>query len=129
MQTNEEFISDLLDRAKSGEHRQFQFLRSWQEYSKAKKIRLAEKLLVKSIGKSANNLFKQYCRDVATGKADVNKLFAYHSINNLLEFYEEELRIISDMIEEYEYYLAYDNWVDLLFGLQRSLDTLWDHRG
>ena len=129
MQTNEEFMSGLIHKAEFGEHRQFQFLRSCQEYLRARKVKRAEKLLVDSIEKSADKLFKKYCRDITTGEADVIKLLAYCSTIKVLRFYEEELRIISDMVDEYEYYLAYGNWTDFLFGLQRPIDKLWDYRG
>ena len=92
-------------------------------------MRRAHMLLVASIKKSADKLFTKYCKSVTSGEADVLKLLAYGTIRNVLSFYEEELRIISDMVEEYEFYLASGNWWDILFGMPRPYDKLWDHRG
>lgn len=130
MQTNEDLMSDLIHKAKSGKHQQFQFIRSWPEYINARKTRRAYKLLVSSIIGSSNKLFKKYCKEVTTGDADVFKLLAYCSTLEILKYYEEELNIISDMIDEYEAYLMTDcNFLGAwLFYDQRPLIDLWDHR-
>lgn len=122
-------MSDLLNTVERGQHRQFQYLRSWQEYSRARKIYRAEKLLVASIGQSADKLFKKYCKDIAAGETAIIKLIAYSTTIKMLKFYEEELKIITNMLVEYEYYLAATYWVDFLFGTQRPVTKLWDHRG
>jgi hypothetical protein len=122
-------MSDLIKRAELKKHRQFQFLQNWHEYSNARKIRRAHILLVASLKKSTKKLLKKYCKAIAAGNADVTQLIAYRSIKQVLSFYEEELKIISDMIEEYESYLASGNWSDFIFCTQRPLDKLWDHRG
>ena len=129
MKTNEDLMSELIYNAKSGNHRQFQFLRSWKEYSRAKQIRRTHKLLVASIGQSATKLFKKYCKQVSEGNADVIKLIAYCTTVDVLRFYEVELKTIEDMIVEYECYLVNGNWLDFILGTQRPVDKLWDHRG
>lgn len=128
MKTHEDLLSDLFHNAEQGNHRQFQYLRSWQEYSRARVLRRAEQLLVSSIKKNANKIFKQYVASVAAGESNAIKLFAYNKLTNVLLFYEEELKIISDMIIEYECYLANGNWTDFILCAQRPTDKLWDHR-
>jgi hypothetical protein len=129
MNTNEDLMSDLINNARSAKHRQFQFLVNYKEYSRAKQIRRGLALLVSSIKQSTNKLFKSYCKDVASGGSDINRLLAYCTARQVLEYYEEELRIITEMVVEYECYLANGNWLDFVLGVQRPIDKLWDHRG
>ena len=129
MKTNEDFVLDIFKHTESGQRRQFQFLRNWQEYSNTKQIRRTHVLLVSSIRASSKKLFKKYCTAVKTGKTDPVKLLAYCTITKVLQFYEEELKTITDMVYEYEAYLMEGNLVDAwLFNSQRPVDKLWDHR-
>ena len=129
MTTNEDLMSELIYNAESGKHRQFQFLRSWREYSRARKIKRTHVLLVSSISASADNLFKKYCNDIRNGVTDPVKLIAYCTTVKILRFYEEELKTLEDMIVEYECYLANGNWLDFILGNLRPAEKLWDHRG
>ena len=129
MNANEDLMSDLIQKAETAKHRQFQFIISFREYLNIRKLKRAHVLLVSSIDKSANKLFKKYCKDVTKGNEQVIKLIAYCTVVNILKFYEEELRILEDMLEEYECYLFADNWTDFIFGTVRPVDKLWDHRG
>lgn len=130
MKTNEEFISEVLTKAGSGKHRQFQLLRNWKEYANARQARRTLKLLTLSIKKSSRKFFKRYCTDITTGNTDIVKLLAYCAIADVLKYYEEELSIVNEMIYEYEAYLMEGNllWT-WLFNEQRPVDKLWDHRG
>jgi hypothetical protein len=128
MNTNESIMSELLAHVEQGKHRQFQFLRSWQEYHNAKLVRRAHKLLVISLSKSLKKQFKNYCKDITSGNTNVLKLIAYSTTDRILKFYEEDLNIINDMITEYECYLANGILLDFLFNSHRPDDKLWDHR-
>lgn len=85
-------------------------------------------LLVKSLRESADKVFKRHCKAVTAGNSDVLTMIAYCTVKNVLRFYEEELNTITEMIDEYECYLARGNWLDFVFNLQRPIDKLWDHR-
>jgi hypothetical protein len=128
MKTNEDLMSELIYNAESGKHRQFQYLRNYLEYSRARQIRRAHKLLVASLRQSLNKQFKRYCKTIKAGESDVIKLLAYKTTDKVLAFYEEELNTIDNMIVEYECYLVNGNLLDFVFGYQRPTDKLWDHR-
>ena len=128
MQTDKELTLELICNAESGNHRQFQYISSWQEYSRTKKIRRGHMLLVASIRKSADKLFKSHCKSIIENNSDACKLIAYCTTLKILKFYEEELQTLTDMIIEYECYLANGNWADFLFGDTRPADKLYDHR-
>ena len=129
MQTNEDFMSDLIKNANAAKHRQFQFLKSWREYIVTMKIRRAHELLVSNLKQNADRLFKNYCKAVVDNETKVINLLAYCTTLKVLRFYEEELRILNDMLNEYEWYLYYGNWVDFILGVQRPVSKLFDHRG
>jgi hypothetical protein len=129
MQINEDLMSYLIKRTEAGEHRQFHFLRSWREYSDTRKIWRINKLITVSLKKSAKRLFNNYCIAIEAGETEVVNLLAYTTVTKVLKFWEEELTIISDMIDEYEVYLAAGNWLDFFLGTQRPIHKLWDHRG
>lgn len=133
MQTDKELENDLLlfliRTTESGKHRQFQLLENWQEYTRAKQVKRTEAIVVASLQESAKKLFKKYCKAIKSGETDVIKLLAYCTTKEVLSFYEEELNIISDMINEYECYLFNGNLLDFVLGTQRPIDKLWDHRG
>lgn len=122
-------MTELLYKAKAGEHIQFQFITTWKDYIRLKKIYRANQLLVSSINKTASNVFKRHCKAVAAGNADVNNLLAYKATIKVLNFYEEELKIIYDMLDEYEAYLFDGNFISaFLFGDSRLSVELYDWR-
>ena len=123
------YTAELFAAAEKQTHRQFQFLRSWGEYSRARKIRKLLQLTVNSIDKTADRLFNKYCKTVRAGRSDFMQLLAYQATDKILWYWVDELRIITDMIEEYEAYLAAGNFWKSLFGDHRAYDQLEDYRG
>ena len=122
-------IAELASFTDAGEHTKFQLLQSWQEYAFTRKVRYSLKVLIKSLSTSANKLFKNYCASVVNQDSDVNRLLAYTYTIKILNFYNEELVIVENMLDEYEQYLAAGNWLDFIFNKQRPSYKLWDHRG
>ena len=123
------FTAELFEAAEAQQHRQFQFLRTWGEYSRARKVRKLLRLTVNSIDKTADRLFNKYCKTIKAGRSDFNLLLAYQATDKILWYWVEEFRIVVDMIEEYEAYLACGNfWKSFLFNDCRAYDELWDHR-
>jgi hypothetical protein len=127
--TEQNILSELLSFTEAGEHTKFQLLQSWREYLFTRKVRYSLKILTNSLQASADKLFKSYCSGVAAGASDVHELLAYSQVIKIYRFYLEELKIIDDMLNEYESYLIAGNWLDFIFNTQRPVDKLWDHRG
>lgn len=128
MKEDKELALAFIEHAEEGEHSQFQFIRSWQEYLLMRNMKRGLDALIASLRKSAKNLFTQYCSDIARGESDPNKLIAYCICRNALEFYKEERKIVFDMMEEYEYYLFYESPLDFIFNLYRPEEKLRDYR-
>ena len=128
MQTDKDLMSELVYNAESGNHRQFQYLRNYREYFRARQVKRALAILVSSLKQSLNRQLKNYCKAIIVGETDVIKLLAYSTSARVLKFYEEELKTVNDMIIEYECYLANGNWMDFILGNCRPEEKLWDHR-
>ena len=121
-------MSELIYNVESGNHRQFQYLRNFSEYRRARQLKRALAILVSSLKQNITRQFKNYCKAIEAGETDVIKLLAYSTSVRVLEFYEEELKTVNDMIIEYECYLANGNWMDFILGSYRPEEKLWDHR-
>ena len=128
MKTDKDLMSELVYNAESGNHRQFKYLRNYLEYRRARQVKRALAILVSSIKRSLKRQLKNYCKTITIGETDVIKLLAYSTSVKVLEFYEEELKTVTDMIIEYECYLVNGNLFDFILGSYRPEEKLWDHR-
>lgn len=126
--TNVETISKLIEYARAGKHIEFQFITTWRVYKFYKKERKALRLVVKCLRKGCKNLLNNYCKNVKNGSADVINLVVLATLTNTLEFYIEELKILEDMIYEYNAYLLDGNLVYAFLEFPRQESELWDHR-
>lgn len=127
--TAQNILLELAHYTEAGEHTKFQLLRNWQEYRFTCRAKMTLKILTKTLRATANKTFKGYCKAVAAGNADLNKLLAYKYTVKILNFYVKELEIITNMVYEYEAYLMEGHLLDSFFGEQRSIELMWDHRG
>jgi hypothetical protein len=126
---NKDLLFNLIERSKA-DHTTFEFIRSWREYTTLRISRRFTKTIIKSLRSAINKLFKDYCKEVSSGGAQFNKLLAYSTLQDALRFYEEELSIITGMLDEYVAYLSSGHLINsFLFLKQRPEDQLWDHRG
>jgi uncharacterized protein YeeX (DUF496 family) len=118
----------LRDRAMKGEHTSFEYIKNIAEYFAAKQIDNALSSILSSFKKSYNRILKQYCKEVRTNKADLSLLLIMNELTQLHKFYSAERDIIQDMIDEYRTYLDQGHLLSALFGEQREVWDLWDHR-
>ena len=127
--TDQDILSKLAAFTDAGEHTKFKLLQNCREYRYYRKVERSTRVVVKFLEKSASKQFKDYCKDVERGVSDVYKLLAYKYLIRIYNCYLEELKIVQDMIDEYECYLLSGNWSDFVFGFNRTEDKQWDHRG
>jgi hypothetical protein len=79
------------------------------------------KLIIKTLTESANNLFKKYCKDVVGCIANSQELFAYTELRDIIKFYETELITINSMTAEYKDYLCHGNFIRAFLGEERDV--------
>ena len=99
-------IQDIINRAQEGRAFPFRTIIYWSEFQYFKGYARSNKLIIKLLRTSADNLFKEYCRDVTSGISEVAKLLAYSQLLDIVAFYENDLKILKQMADEYDEYLG-----------------------
>lgn len=127
--TEEQFFTDLVERAVKGKQSNFEFLRSWQEKTAVKTYQVGIAAIIRIFTNLYSSTYKTYVSQVSRGMQDLETLLALKQFKQCLVFYEREYEITRDMIEEYWEYIW--NWhiIDTLIGNYRPEEDLWDHRG
>ena len=126
----EELYEALTDKALSGGHTKFEFVRNTAEWGVLCKAKSGLKKVIELYELISGNMYKIYCKQVVKGEQDFNLLYAYRQIIECRAFYEEELLIVKDMLNEYDAYLGSGHFMQqFLFGMDRETWHLWDHRG
>jgi hypothetical protein len=127
--TEEEFFTDLVERAVKGKQSSFEFIRSWQERIAVKSYRFGIAAIIRIFRNLYDSTYKTYLFQVALGNQDLQTLLALKQFKQCLSFYTREYEIAQDMIKEHNEYIW--NWhiIDTLVGNYRPIEDLWDHRG
>lgn len=113
----QQLLLDILKCAEEGKYTDFHLITSWNEFRFYARSARSTKLITKTLKAAANNLFKEYCKDIVTGSTDVNKLLAYTQLQKVLAFYSKDLAIIQRMLDEYDDYLGHGHfWFSFLGG-------------
>ena len=131
MDTQEQdVVIALIERAQAGEHLPFKLITNISEYFVNRTSRRAIKSVIKSLIKSRDRVFKRYCKQVANGEGDFEQLLVCNALQDTAEFYKAEIRIITDMIDEYDEYLltSINNLIGAILFEERPENKLWDHR-
>ncbi len=127
--TEEQFFTDLVERAIKGKQSDFEFIRSWPERTAVKTYQFGIAAIIRIFTDLYNSTYKTYVSQVAAGTQDLQTLLALKQFKQCLVFYKTEQQIAADMIKEYWEYIW--NWhiIDTLIGNYREEKDLWDHRG
>lgn len=117
----DEIFLDILNYASAEEHTKFRRLQNSTEYIESRLTRMSIKVLIRSLQSAANQVFKKYCKDVAKQQANVDSILAYNKFQYIIRFYKEEFRLIDEILNEYETYLAEGNFIDaFVLGKERD---------
>ena len=115
-------IQDIIAKAQEGEAHPFITITYWEEFRFYQRYAKSTAIIIKVLKTSADNLFKNYCRDVIAGISDITKLLAYTELLTVIAFYENELNTFKAMLNDYDEYLGnFRNFVYALFGGEREL--------
>lgn len=127
--SGEEDFLELVHRALESKHSNFEFLRSAQDRTSAKIVRFSYATVSKMFKKLYESTYKTYLKQVELGDQDVETLMALKQFKHCMEFYDDESKIMDDMLEEYTEYIFSGHVIDTLLGKVRPDKDLWDHRG
>lgn len=125
---NLQVAEQLIQRAKEGNHTTFEFLCSIEEYFAAREIRAGLRKVVESFTDSRDKLFKAYLRTVERDSGNLDVVLALAELKTVINYYEKELEITEDIIDEYRVYVHSGHIIDTLIGNYRREEDLYDHR-
>lgn len=129
MEDNKLYIAEqLIQRAKDGNHSSFEFIRSLDEYFAARTFRKASNKVFESFITTQSNLYKAYVSQVKEGIDNLDVILTISELNSIIKFYEIEIEIVSDMIDEYKAYVHSGHIIDTLLGNYRKEEDLVDFR-
>lgn len=123
------FTDQLITKALTGKHSNFEFIRNIQQFKIAKEYMKALKATAKSFHKVVKLTYKSWVKEVDE-LAKQQLIFSGQIFNKCEEYYVEEFKIIKDMISEYKIYLLsgsnlFDSYV---INKERADDELFDYR-
>jgi hypothetical protein len=114
----EQLLQEILEQAE-GKPSEFRFIQSIFDYKGCLRQYKATKLVIKILKTASKRLYKAYCKAVTSGISDVTQLLAYAQLDDVIAFYENELKTIYNMLDEYEEYLWQGNFIYALLGGER----------
>ena len=120
MTTEEQLVLDIINKAQEGRVQPFRPIVCWEEFRYYGRLARSNKLIIKTLKISADGLFTEYCQDVIDGTSNVNMLLAYRQLLEIKEFYEKDLEVIKQMLDDYDKYLGDHFWYSF-FGGRREL--------
>jgi lipoate-protein ligase A len=125
----QQLLLEIIEHAQEAKLSEFRLITSLGEHKYYRGKVRSYKLLVKGLKKSANRLFKKYCKSVTAGISNLTTLLAYQRLIQTLEFYQKELDTFVNMLDEYETYLFSGNifWT-IAMGMPRTEDQMRDYR-
>ena len=124
----QQMLVAIIEHADTKPNVEFKLLTNWSEYKHFQGKRRYLKLLISMLERCSGRMFKKYCKAVACGEASVNTLIAYNQLQWVLCYYEEDLRVINDIIWEYEAYLLEGNYLGAFLGEPRADVDMRDFR-
>ena len=123
-----QFLISIIEYADTAKLTEFHFIRDWADYRRSKHKCSTLKLLLKTMRRISKRLCKKYCKSVISGNGNFNQLLAYQQLQAVLQFYQQELAVYTDMVYEYEAYLMEGNFMSAFLGDYRAYEDLRDFR-
>jgi hypothetical protein len=119
----QQLLLDIIEQAKKS-NTPFTFITTWNEFRFCRQNFRATKLIIKTLEASKQKLFKSYCKDIADGSADVDKLLATKQLEDIIAYYKRELDVLERMLKDYDDYLGQGNFWYSFLGGERNLWNL-----
>lgn len=116
----QELLLEILNYAQKGKSLEFRLITSWAEFKFIRQTFRSTQLVIEVLKDSADNLFKHYCKEVATGSANLTELLAYVELLDIKTFYEKDLDTLKRMLDEYDEYLGQGHFLYSFLGGERE---------
>lgn len=119
--TKEQIVAEIIERAERGQFTEFRFIKSFDEFLYLREEARITKLNIENLTDAADKLFKQYCKEVIEGTANVGNLLAYTEVMDIVDFYKIEVTTFERMLDEYKEYLCQGNFIRAFLGEERDI--------
>lgn len=119
-----ENLAIIVDRALSGIHVQDKFLKSIDEFSVALLYRSGIKKILKGFKKTLIKSQEDYLSSVADGSNLFGSMIIWSQFRQCYEFYKEELRLTTELLKDYHYYMFDGKIIKSLLGYVRPEEDL-----
>ena len=123
-----DFLNGLLKTSQKGEHMKLEYICSFDEANVVLVMYRAMEKILRGLKKMTKSMFKAYLRTVESGTNKLENLIGYKEVCKCLKFYEEEKRLLYDMLEEYYHYVFSGHILDTFLLKPRKEEDLYDHR-
>ena len=128
----EEIDQLFMNKACNEKNTEFEYIDSLEEYFLIRRFRKALIQIVKNYETHRVTLYNSYCKLVETYENDDESLTALLTVKaceKCISYYKIEIETISNMLEEYRYYLFYGHFMEQVWRNDyRPKENFWDHR-
>lgn len=125
----DEFFEEILNKALSGKHANFEFIKCWQEYLVARSYISGCKTIINSFNSLYLKVQRAYLKQIETASQDFNLLITMKQFETCRDYFKDEIAIAKDMISEYRAYVFSGHLLDtFLFNAYRREEDLVDYR-
>ena len=118
----QEIINQIILQAQENAQTEFHQINTWAEYFFYVGQRKSLKAVLKILRACERTLFREYCKEIATGFADLEKLLAYKQFAGILTYYRNELSVIISMLDDFENYIIMGGLIRSILGIPREED-------
>ena len=123
-----ELLRVIMHKAFTEENSKFQFIVSWAHRRAVKEYLKGIKQIVKTFNLKIDLIQREYLEQILTDTQDINLLTAMVQILHCRDYYQRELDVVKDMLDEYRCYIHSGHLIDTIIGVQRPPQDLIDFR-
>ena len=129
MEDQEKFFEAVVKKALSGQHSDFEFIRTYETCKVARYYKIGVKRVYKTFKTLYKKLMKTYAKDIMTGEQKLEMLMSMKQFEICYDYYKKEYELAKDMLSEYRAYLTSGHIFDqLIMNGVRSDDDCVDYR-
>lgn len=119
-----ENLEIIISRAMSGIHVQDKFLRSIPEFSVALVYRKGLKKILKGFEKTLLAMQADYLKAIEDGSNLFETMIMYAQFYQCYRYYSDEIKIVTNLMKEYHYYVFDNKVIKTLLGYVRPDEDL-----
>ena len=125
---NVKLLKELLVKVENKEHLKWEFIVSIFDWFDKLQLKKAIKHLLKGFNKAIRASVKAQCHNIKNSIPSFEITYTIKQFLDIVNFYEEELKILDDMFDEFRQYVLKGHILDTILGNIRQEEDLYDYR-